>query len=332
MTEGVHILRGVRKETDGFRHFNKVTVVGGELSNFDNDPDSYTDTGDAASWEAAGGGSVTEDKNSIAFGACSLKFSWDQYLGSLICRYDFSASGKDLTPFKYMKFHHRTDSTGIQKNPPAAIWEFYGKLEDTGGVGASKVYIGWGSIQPPQNFTEVVLKLSDFSEGSGFDWTSVRYIEITCYSDQTLPGDGVKGNYWIDKVHLYARNVTRSTSASTDFKHVREYVYRDEKLIDPDFISQVSNALLNVLKNNENRYRVPLIGMAFIKVGHKVEVVSPSHGLNGWYYIVEVEHRITPETGYITEMTLDKPRLCLETLLAEAIERKIKLIERGGIA
>jgi len=41
-----YILRNVRKETDGYRAYNKVTVLGGEMSNIDNDQDKYTDEGE----------------------------------------------------------------------------------------------------------------------------------------------------------------------------------------------------------------------------------------------------------------------------------------------
>jgi len=327
------ILAGVRKESDSFRLFNKVTVVGGELSNFNNNPDDYTDTGDGASWVAAGGGTVTEDKGSIAYGECSLKFAWTSYLAELICRYDLGATGEDLTPFKYLKFHHRTDSSGIQKNPAEADFRFIARLKDTAGVTATKQYLPRGSVQPAQNFAEAILELSTFSTGGGFDWTHIRYIELECDSDRTAPGEGVKGNYWIDRLHFYASNVTKTASDSSgEFKHIREYLYRDDKLIDPDFVSEVANALLNILKNTEKRFRIPVVGNPSIQVGHKVTVNSPTHGLNGTYYVVEAGHRVSSKDGYVTEMTLEKPRLYLETLLAEAIERRIKIIERGRIA
>ncbi len=72
--------------------------------------------------------------------------------------------------------------------------------------------------------------------------------------------------------------------------------------------------------------------MPFVKVGCKANVQSPTWDLNGNFHIVEAIHRVSSQTGYVTDMILESPRLYIEKLLAEVIERKIKLIERGGIA
>jgi len=337
-SDGKILQRGVRRETDAFRLFNKVTVVGGELSNIDNDPDKYSDEGDISTyiWQifGGGGGSSIQEHTDFVKGKRSMKCYWTLYSNTLMVEFNIKTSGSqdytDLSSFTQLKFAHK--STGIAKYPAETNFYCQSRLVDTAGRNATQPYLGT-NVQPPSEFAEIILKTSDYSLDSGFDWTHVKYVQWRIISDRSSPGEGVGGEYWLDHVRFYTANLTKTaTDSASEFKHTREYVYRDEKLLDPGFTQEVANALLAVLKSKENRFRLPIVGTPDAQIGHKVTVNSPTHGLSGTYYIVEAEHKVTPREGYVTEVTLEKPRLSLETLLAEAIERKIKLIERGGIA
>ena len=330
-----HILRNVSKETDGYRAYNKVTVLGGEMSNFNNDPDEYTDQGDISTyvWQIFGGGgssTIVEDGQDYACGTCSMKSIFTGYSNSLTTEFRPDPDGVDATIFTHIRFMHQ--STGIAISPPETTFYLRLRLVDTGGKHADRTYLS-NNAQPPAKFAEVSLRLDEFSADSGFDWQHVRYVQFQCVSDRTNPDEGVGGYYWVDKVFFYTSNITKSVTATgTDFRHTREYIYRDEKLVDPDFIQEVADALLNVLKNKENRFRLPLVGIPTVQVGHKATVNSPTWELNGTYYVVEAVHRVTPSQGYVTEMVLESPRLYFERLLSDVIESKIKLLERGGLS
>lgn len=336
LEEGVNVLRGVRRENDALRLFNKVIVIGSELSNFDNDPDAFTDEGDASSWSMGEAGqSISEDGDNVAYGKKSLKQSSGSYYHNQYAYYDLGSSGRDLTPHKYLKFYHKTDADGVLEQGTFSEWNLQVRLTDIGGREIKKDVLG-NKVNPPQNFSEVEIELHTgwtLISGTGdFDWEHVRWIEIGFYSNATLT-DGIKANYWFDKLHFYTSNIIMTaTDSSIEFAHSREYVLRDEKLVDPEFVQEVADALLQVLKSKENRYFIPVSGSPKIQVGQKVSVDIPSHGLSGTYYIAEVRHKISPRNGSTTEVILERPQLSLETLLSEVIGRRIKRIERGGIA
>ena len=330
LQEGVNVLRGVKRESDTVQLYNKVVVIGGSLSNFDNDPDSFTDEGDGSDWTAVDG-SVTEDTDNPVYGKCSIKGSWPTYtVQDLILRIQLDPSGKNLKPFKTLRFHHKTDSTGIEKDPPYLTWIWKVNLKDTSGRNAYKQYLG--NTQPPKIFTEVELNLDEFTCDENFDWEHVEYLEFICDSDAEQGQDEyIWGNYWIDKVHFHTPNVkAEAIDSASVLKHTREYVLRDEKLTDPDFVQEVAEALLKTLKNTTNHYRVPVSGAPELQAGVKVNVEIPTHNLSGTYYIAEAEHRLT-SNGLVSEITLEKPALTLEEILAESIMRRISLIERGGV-
>lgn len=334
-----HILRGVRKGLDGYRAYNKVSVLGGERSNIDGDPDKYTDLGDVSAWtwQAFNGGVVEETAEDLYCGQRGINIYYNSYVNTMEVEFTLGSQGIDVTLFGYSRFMHKGDTLpasgvyGIQGYPDGTTWYFQLRLIDWNAKNATITYLP-SSTQPPRAFAEIILDFDDFSVESGFNWAHVKYVQFRVISNRSSPGEGVRGRFQVDKFRFYAQTIKKSASTTTDFKHIREYIYRDEKLVDPTYIQEVANALLNFAKNKENRYKVPVIGMPFVQVGHKANVISPTHDLNGTYYIVEAEHKVTPRQGYVTEMTLEKPRLSLERLLAEAIERKIKLIERGGIA
>jgi len=160
------------------------------------------------------------------------------------------------------------------------------------------------------------------------DMAAVSWVCINPMSEDDL----FTGSVNFDGLHFYAPNMVKTASDnSSEFSHVREYVHREDKLTDPDFAQEVANALLTVLKNKENRYRVPVLGSPEIHVGRKVSVNIPSHGLSGTYYVCEALHRVNPNDGYVTEVVLEAPSLTLEALLAQSIQRQIKRLERSGI-
>ena len=328
LQEGVNVLKGVRRESDALHLYNRVVVIGGARSNPDGDPDAWTDQGDASNWATDPSATITEDESERVQGYCSIKLSQPETPGivAMYLRRDLGASGVDLTPFEQLRFHHKTDTSSIQRTNNAN-WTAEVRLTDTNSRTVSKVYLD--DVQPPQSLAEVTLNLSGFSGDAGFDWSAVRYLEFRLKTD-----DGqseIWGNYWIDKVYFHVANVKAvATDSNSSLKHTREYILRDERLTDPDFVKEVADALLTTLRGEANRIRVPTVGTPELQAGQKVTVDASSHGLNGTYYIAEVEHRLT-SNGLVSEVTLERPALTLEVLLAESITRRISLIERGGI-
>jgi len=336
-----HILRGVKKAQDGYRAYNKVSVIGGERSNIDGDPDKYTDQGDVATyvWQAFYGGVVEETAEDLYYGQRGINCYYNSYVNVMVIEFRLSTAGIDLRLFGYARFMHKGDTLpstgvyGIQVYPGGTTFYFQLRLIDSAGRNANITYLP-NSTQPPRAFAEVLCDFDDFTKDSGFDWEHVKYVQFRVVSDRTLEGEGVRGRFQIDKFNFWTPNMKKSATTTNEFRVPpcrREYIHRDDKLVNPSYVQQVANALINVIKNLENRYRVPVLGMAFVQVGHKATVTSTTHGLSGTYYVVEAEHRITRGEGYRTEMTLESPRLYLETLLAQAIQRKIKLIERGAV-
>lgn len=328
LQEGVNVLRGVSRESDALHLYNRVVVIGGARSNPDGDPDTWTDQGDASNWATDPSATISEDESERVQGYCSIKLSQPETPGivAMYLRRDLGASGVDLTPFEQLRFHHKTDTSSIQRTNNAN-WTAEVRLTDTNSRTVSKTYLD--DVQPPQSLAEVTLNLSGFSGDAGFDWSAVRYLEFRLKTD-----DGqseIWGNYWIDKVYFHVANVkAAATDSNSSLKHTREYILRDERLTDPDFVKEVADALLTTLRGEANRIRVPTVGTPELQAGQKVTVDASSHGLNGTYYIAEVEHRLT-SNGLVSEVSLERTALTLEVLLAESITRRISLIERGGI-
>ncbi|MFQ6094863.1 MAG: hypothetical protein ACE5NN_01850 [Candidatus Bathyarchaeia archaeon] len=313
-----HILRGVRRASDGIRVFNKATVIGGPLYNHNGDPDAWT--------EATTGWSVTNGTISAAangpVGSYYLYISFTDQ-NKVWC--ERTIPSMDLTKYKSLKLYCRHQITAT------ADWNVWIQVGNNSSNYKSFPLkcLGGGEI-PGDHLTELEIPLDHpgWSTTGSPDMTNVTYL---CIHPGCISAGNISGTFEFDGFHFFKQNVTKSKSGTSDFRHTREYIYRDEKIVDPDFAQQVADALFAVLKSNENRYVLPLVGIPNVQVGYKADVDCPTHNLNGTYYIVEAEHRITPGEGYITVMVLEKPRLYLETLLAEAIERKIKLIERGRI-
>jgi len=328
LQEGVNVLQGVRRESDALHLYNRVIVIGGARSNPDGDPDTWTDQGDASNWATDPSATISEDESERVAGSCSIKIEQPETPGitAMYMKYDFGVDGIDLTPFAQLRFHHKTDANGIQRTN-GANWTAEVRLTDTNSRTVSKTYLD--DVQPPQSLAEVTLNLSDFSGDAGFDWSAVRYLEFRLKTDDSQ--SEIWGNYWIDKVHFHVANIKAvATDSNSSLKHTREYILRDERLTDPDFVKEVADALLTTLRGEANRIRVPTVGTPELQAGQKVTVDASSHGLNGTYYIAEVEHRLT-SNGLVSEVTLERPALTLEVLLAESITRRISLIERGGI-
>ncbi|RLG95933.1 hypothetical protein DRO29_05350, partial [Candidatus Bathyarchaeota archaeon] len=329
LQEGVNVLRGVKRESDTVQLYNKVVVIGGARSNPSGDPDEWTDQGDASSWTTDPSANISEDQSERAAGTCSIHLSQPEEPGvvAMYLKYDFGVSGIDVAPFSHLRFHHKTDQNGILTEN-YADWTAEVILEDTSGRTVSKTYLT-NNVQPPQTLTEVTLNLQEFTGDPDFDWTAVRYITLKLKTDDGT--SKIWGQYWIDKLHFHTPNVkAEATDTTSNLKHTREYVLRDEKLTDPDFVQEVAEALLKTLKNTTNHYRVPVSGAPELQAGVKVNVEIPTHNLSGTYYIAEAEHRLT-SNGLVSEITLEKPALTLEEILAESIMRRISLIERGGV-
>ena len=328
LQEGVNVLRGVRRESDTVQLYNKVVVIGGARSNPSGDPDEWTDQGDAQDWTTDPSANISEDQSERAAGTCSIHLSQPETAGvsAMYLKYDFGASGIDVAPFTQLRFHHKTDQNGIITEY-GEDWTAETVLEDTSNRTVSKTYLD--DVQPPQTLTEVALNLQEFTGDANFDWTAVRYITLKLKTDDGA--SKIWGQYWIDKLHFYTPNIkAEAVDTTSPINHVREYILRDEHLTDPDFIKEAADALLTTLKNTRNHYRVSVSGAPELQAGVKVNVEIPSHGLSGTYYIAEAEHRLT-SNGLVSEITLEKPALTLEEILAESIMRRISLIERGGV-
>ena len=312
-----HILRGGRRGTDGIRLFNKATVIGGPLYNHNGDRDAWTEA--TAGWSVTNGTISAQSDGPVGDYFLRISFTSDNQVWC-----ERSVPSMDLTKYKSLKLHCRHNISGDDWN----VWIEIGQSSSHHKSFPLKV-LGGGDI-PGDHLTELEIPLDHpaWSTTGSPDMTAATWI---CIHPGCISTGNISGNFDFDAFHFFKQNLIKSASGSSDFRHTREYVYRDEKIVDPDFAQDVADALFAVLKSKENRYALPLIGIPNVQVGCKANVVSPTHDLNGTYYIVEAEHRITPVQGYITVMVLGKPRLYLETLLAEAIERKIKLIERGGI-
>jgi len=327
LEEGVNVLKGVRRESDALRLFNKVTVIGGARNNPDNDPNQYTDE-DASSWvDDDLHVTISNDYANLVAGKASIKRYGDPSytIAAFNTKIDLGSSGVNFSYFTHVRFYYETSGISVSKQ-----YNFYIRLIDSSGRVASKIYLDTGQSLLT-SWVEYDFALSGFSIESGFDWEHIRYIQMQASTPP--PAGTISGTDWWDRLCFYTNNIIKTeVDSASDFKHTREYVYKDEKLVDPDFVQEVADALLAILKSKENRYRILVKSSSEIQVGQKISVNIPSHSISGIYYIAEVEQKVTPQDGFITEVILEKPRLSLEGLLAEAVERKIRLIERGGIA
>ena len=313
-----HILRGVRKETDGYRTFNKVTVVGGPLLNDDGDPDKWTES--TTGWSVQNG--TISAHADAPVGNYYLKINFANQ-NQVWC--DRSITAVDTTKYRSIKVWVRHDISGDNWN----VWILIGSDGNNYKSFPLKALGGGRIVTNHMQEIEIPLDHPAWGTTGSPDMTQVDYL---CINPGCVGVGNISGDFYFDGFHFWNRNVIRSAvDSASDFRDTREYVYRDDKLIDPSFVQEVANALRNILKNKENRYRLPLVGMAFVKVKCKANVQSPTWGLSGDYHIVEAIHRVSPIGGYVTDMVLESPRLYLERLLAEVVERKIKLIERGTI-
>ena len=314
-----HILQGVVKEEDAFRLFNKVVVIGGPLYNTDGDPDTWTEA--TTGWSVTNGTISAQSPGPV--GDYFLRINFNNQ-NQVWC--ERSVPSIDLTKYKSLKLYCKHDITSVND---WNVWIEVGNDSSNYKSFPLKA-LGGGEI-PDDRLTELEIPLDHpaWSPTGSPDWTNVDYL---CIHPGCITAGNISGDFDFDGFHFWKRNVVKEKSGSSDFRHTREYVYRDDKIIDPDFAQDVADALFAILKNKEKRYRLPIVGRPFTMVGYKANVSSPTWGLSGNYHIVEVEHKINSRAGYITEVVLERPRLYPEKLLAEAIERKIKLIERGGIA
>jgi len=313
-----HILSGVIKESDGYRTFNKVTVIGGPLLNDDGDPDKWTES--TSGWSVQNGSISVQSPAPV--GSYFLQISFTSQ-NQVWC--DRPITSLDVTKYKSLKLYCRHEISGDTWN----VWLEVGQNSNNRKSFPLKA-LGGGEI-PTGRLVELEIPL-DHPAWSTTGSPNMAAVTWICIHPGCISTGSISGTFDFDGYHFWNRNVIKSaTDGSSDFRDTREYIHRDDKLIDPSFVQEVANALLNILKNKENRYRLPLIGLPFVKVGWKANVISSTWDLNGNFHIVEAVHRVSSETGYVTDMILESPRLYIEKLLAEVIERKIKLIERGTI-
>jgi hypothetical protein len=313
-----HILSGVRKESDGYRTFNKVTVIGGNLLNDDGDPDKWTES--TTGWSVQNGTISVQADGPVGDYFLRINFANQNQVWC-----DRSITSLDTTKYKSLKFYLRADVSGDTWN----VWIEIGQNSNNCKTFPLKALGGGLLLSDYLIEFEIPLDHPAWSATGSPNMSAVTWI---CIHPGCIAAGNISGDVDFDGLHFWNRNVVKSaTDSGSGFRHTREYVHRDDKLIDPSFVQEVANALSNILKDKENRYRLPLVGMAFVKVKYKANVQSPTWGLSGDYHIVEAIHRVSPISGYVTDMVLESPPLYLEKLLAEVIERKIKLIERGTI-
>ncbi len=303
-----------------------VTVIGASYSNPSNDPDEYTDEDDT--WtEDDPDVMVVHDYAAFTDGKCSIRRvavegEEPAYYETEI---DLGSSGVDFSHFTRASFSYKASGIIVSKQ-----YDFFIRLIDTSSRVAKKKYLDT-SQSLPSSWAEYDYALSDFTVDSGFDWQHIRYIQMCAYASSP-PNGTIYGSDWWDRLCLYTPNITKTaTDGSSSFAHTREHVLCDERLVDPEFVQEVADALLASLSQSENRFRIPVAGSPEIQAGKKVSVNVPSHGLSGAYYVAEARHKVTAREGFVTEVVLEEPTLSLETLLSDAIERKIRLIERGDI-
>jgi len=320
LQEGINVLGGVRCESEAHRLYNRVIVIGGTSSLMSQHEDGWTDVGDASDWTTNPnvGIEVKEDSVKKMGGQCSIYT--DLNIEQAEWTMERSLDGPhDLTKYNKMIFW----ISGILNPEPL---QFELRLGPN-----SSTYYSYSldtSDLTKDTWSRIEIDLDDWlgnwSERDNINWIQFRFY----YGSSIL----WSGKFYIDGLHFYRTQIKRTaTDINSPIKHVREYTYIDEKITDWDFAGELAEALLKILKNKTDRYRVPIVGEPRLQSGMKVNVNIPSHGLSGTYYIAEAEHKLTANDGLMTELILEKPTLNLEALITETITRRIRIIERGGV-
>ncbi|RLI35336.1 hypothetical protein DRO55_05365 [Candidatus Bathyarchaeota archaeon] len=321
LQEGVNVLKGVRKESDALHLYNKVVVIGGTNSLMSQHEDGWTDVGDSGDWTTypTVGINVGEDGTKRMGGECSIyaELNTEQIEWTI----ERSLEGPhDLTKYNKMIFW----VSGVLSPEPLS---FQLRLGPNSSTYYSYSLDTSDLTKDTWKRYEIDLDdwLGDWSERDNINWIQFRFY----YGSSTM----WTGRFYIDGLHFYRTQIKRTAiDNASPIKHTREYIYINEKITDWDFAGELANALLQTLKEKADRYRIPTYGTPDLQPGTKVSVHIPSQGLSGTYYIAEAEHRLTHGSGLITEVVLEKPTRTLETILAETIARRIRVIERGGLS
>jgi hypothetical protein len=132
---------------------------------------------------------------------------------------------------------------------------------------------------------------------TGFDWTLVKKVRVTCWFD----GVGT-GSFWVDGLFFGGRRYSalEEDINSQNSYGLRELVEVDEELWSDDECASRAKALLAGLKDPAEsltlKSTVVDYGETPLLPGDTVHVVLPNEGVDGDFRVLSVEYRVDART------------------------------------
>ncbi|MBT0160211.1 hypothetical protein G4O51_09525 [Candidatus Bathyarchaeota archaeon A05DMB-2] len=306
---------------------NKVTIYGVADKSVPLDKDAWTEslTPSDGSWSATSG-TVSLDTNVKMNGSASIKlYAQNLYYGGALFTLN---SGKEVNTNLYplLNVVIARDST-FDGNVTLDLF-------DTASRRALHEY----QIGPNNKWFQHQVKVGSVNADnwqveSGFDWTQIKQIRVTCW----FAGVGT-GNFWVDNLFFGGRRYssTQEDSVSQSAYGLRELVDTDEELYSDNECMLRAKAVLANLKDPAEyltiRSTVIDYGATPLLPGDKINVVLPNENVNAYFRILSVEYFVDAKTQTL-EITLELGR---ETpLLADylyALRSKTDHLSRHKVA
>jgi hypothetical protein len=312
---------------DIFRVRNKVTIYGVADKSVPSDKDAWTEslTPTDGAWSATSG-TVSLDTGTKMKGSASIKlYAQNLYYGSALLTLN---SGKEVNANLYpiLNIVIARDST-FDGNVTIDLFDTSSRI-------ASHEY----SIGPNNKWFQKQIKVGsanadNWQVQSGFDWTQVKQVKITCW----FAGTGT-GSFWIDNLFFGGRRYSsmQENTASQTTYGLRMLVDTDEELYSDNECMLRAKAILANLKDPAEyltiRSTVIDYGTTPLLAGDKINVILPNENVNADFCILSVEYLVDAESQTL-EITLELGREV--PLLADyvyALRSKIDHVSRHKIA
>lgn len=321
IAEGTNLLDGVRKGSDIYELYNKVKAISG-LIEWPLD-DGWCEA--ASGWstyqctvaDETGAGKIRRGTKSIkvTYAGAGPPYQWDIYK---------TFTAKDLTEFARLVFDLYLGAGWRDAINVFAIrcysaggGYFYYTIDDSNNVRDDKVW----------HHFEIDLDDPNWETSGSPSWEDINEIRIVC-----VTGSEWTGSYWLDGLHFEADNLERTASdTSSPVDHDRVLVYKDAKINDPDKLQDLADGLLETVKAAADRIMLPVTGEPDLQRGRKVQVTAASFGLSGTYPILEAEHILSRETGYLVLVMIQRGRYNLPADLRRTLERDLRLEKLGTV-